>query len=59
MPKHSRYVHRLSLTSFSVIGGVGGVILIRFRGLPVWTGWLFIGVALVIVIPSTRIILSK
>lgn len=38
--------------------GVGlGVLLATW--LPVWTGWLFIGVALVIAIPSARIILSK
>jgi len=38
--------------------GVGlGVLLATW--LPVWTGWLFIGVALVIAIPSARIVLSK
>ena len=40
------------------VGGVGlGVLLTTW--LPVWTGWLFIGVAGVIVIPSARILLSK
>ena len=40
------------------LAGVGiGVLLAAC--LPVWTGWLFIGVALVIAIPSARIILSK
>ena len=38
--------------------GVGlGVLLATC--LPVWTGWLFIGVALIIAIPSARIVLSK
>ncbi len=40
------------------VGGVGlGVLLATW--LPIWTGWLFIGVAAVIVIPSARILLSK
>ena len=40
------------------LAGVGiGVLLATW--LPVWTGWIFIGVALVIAIPSARIILSK
>lgn len=38
--------------------GVGlGVLLATC--LPVWTGWLFIGVALIIAIPSARIVLGK
>ena len=38
--------------------GVGlGVLLATW--LPIWTGWLFIIVALIIVIPSARIILGK
>ena len=38
--------------------GLGlGVLLATW--LPIWTGWLFIIGALVIAIPSTRIILSK
>ena len=38
--------------------GVGlGVLLATW--LPIWTGWIFIVAALVIAIPSTRIILSK
>ena len=38
--------------------GVGlGVLLATW--LPIWTGWIFIIVALVIAIPSARIILSK
>ena len=38
--------------------GVGlGVLLATW--LPIWTGWIFIIVALVVAIPSTRIILSK
>ena len=39
------------------LGGVGlGVLLATW--LPIWTGWIFIVVALVIAIPSSRIILS-
>ena len=38
--------------------GVGlGVLLATW--LPIWTGWVFIIVALLIAIPSTRIILAK
>jgi len=38
--------------------GVGlGVLLATW--LPIWTGWIFIIAALVIAIPSTRIILGK
>jgi len=38
--------------------GVGlGVLLATW--LPIWTGWIFIIAALVIAIPSARIILSK
>jgi len=38
--------------------GVGlGVLLAIW--LPVWTGWIFIVVALLIAIPSARIVLSK
>lgn len=38
--------------------GVGlGVLLATC--LPVWTGWIFIIVALIIAIPSARIVLSK
>ncbi len=40
------------------LGGVGlGVLLATW--LPIWTGWIFIIAALVIAIPSARIILSK
>ena len=40
------------------LAGMGiGVLLATC--LPVWTGWIFIIVALVIAIPSARIILSK
>jgi len=40
------------------LAGVGiGVLLSTW--LPVWTGWIFIGVALLIAIPSARIVLSK
>jgi len=40
------------------LGGVGlGVLLAAC--LPIWTGWIFIIVALLIAIPSARIILSK
>lgn len=38
--------------------GVGlGVLLATW--LPIWTGWIFIGVALLIAIPSARIVLRK
>ena len=40
------------------LAGVGiGVLLATC--LPVWTGWIFIVVALVIAIPSARIVLSR
>ena len=40
------------------LGGVGlGMLLATW--LPVWTWWLFIIIAVVIAIPSARIILSK
>ena len=40
------------------LAGVGlGVLLVSW--LPIWTGWIFIIAALVIAIPSARIILSK
>jgi len=40
------------------LAGVGiGVLLATW--LPVWTWWIFIGVALVIAIPSARIVLGK
>lgn len=40
------------------LSGVGlGVLLAIW--LPVWTGWIFIVVALLIAIPSARIVLSK
>ncbi len=41
---------------FLAVVGIG-VLLATW--LPIWTGWLFIIVALIIVIPSARIILSK
>ena len=40
------------------LGGLGlGLLLATW--LPVWTGWIFIGVALIIAIPSVRIVLGK
>ena len=38
--------------------GVGLGLLLAIW-LPVWTGWIFIGAALVVAIPSTRIILRR
>lgn len=40
------------------LGGVGLGLLLAIW-LPVWTGWIFIVAALVIAIPSVRIILGK
>lgn len=47
----------LHVTSRSLFGVGLGLLLATW--LPVWTGWIFIGVAVVIVIPSARILLSK
>ena len=47
----------LHVTSRSLFGVGLGLLLAAW--LPVWTGWIFIGVAVVIVIPSARILLSK
>ena len=47
----------LHITS-KFLGGVGlGVLLATW--LPIWTGWIFILAALLIAIPSVRIILGK
>ena len=54
VPNPYFYLHITSKFLF----GVGlGVLLATW--LPIWTGWIFIIVALVIAIPSARIILSK
>ena len=47
----------LHVTSRSLFGVGLGLLLATW--LPVWTGWIFIGVATVIVIPSARILLSR
>ena len=47
----------LHITSRFLFGVGLGVLLATW--LPIWTGWIFIIVALVIAIPSTRIILWK
>jgi len=45
-------------TTAKFLGGVGlGVLLATW--LPIWTGWIFILAALLIAIPSVRIILGK
>ena len=45
-------------TTSKFLGGVGlGVLLATW--LPIWTGWIFILAALLIAIPSVRIILRK
>lgn len=47
----------LLVTAKSLVGVGLGVLLATW--LPVWTWWIFIIVALVIAIPSVRIVLSK
>jgi len=47
----------LHITSRFLFGVGLGLLLSSW--LPMWTGWIFIIVALIIAIPSTRIILGK
>lgn len=48
----------ITLVASRFIFGVGlGLLLATW--LPIWTGWIFIALALVIVIPFARIIFSK
>ena len=54
MPTTCLVLHVTSRSLFSF--GLG---LLLATWLPIWTGWIFIGVAVVIVIPSARILLSK
>ena len=47
----------LHVTAKSLAGVGIGVLLAAW--LPVWTGWIFIGVALLIAVPSARIVLTR
>lgn len=48
----------LYILTAKVFGGVGlGLLLATW--LPVWTGWIFIAISLLIAIPSARIVLGK
>lgn len=47
----------MHITSRSLFGVGLGLLLAIW--LPVWTGWIFIAVALLIAIPSARILLGK
>ncbi|MBA7635150.1 hypothetical protein ES703_42751 [subsurface metagenome] len=47
----------LHITSRFLFGVGLGILLAIW--LPTWTGWVFIGIALLIAIPSVRIILRK
>ena len=49
----------LSLHTTAKFLGGGGLGVLLAAWLPVWTGWIFIGVAVLIAIPSARIILRK
>ena len=47
----------LHITSKFLFGVGLGVLLAVW--LPIWTGWIFIGISLLIAIPSTKIVLRK
>ncbi len=47
----------MHITAKSLFGVGLGVLLVTW--LPIWTGWVFIVAALVIAIPSARIVISK